>query len=171
MVTMAIDASSKATGIAIFKDKELIFYDCIYATDTDPFTRIKKMTEKIKELHYSWGVSQVVMEDVLPEEVGHNQQVFKILHYLQAYIVLNLHDKGQNVSFLTASEWRKICGIQTGRGITRETLKRKDIQFVKWQYSITVNDDIADAIGLGYAYLNKDNPIKVKKEEKQLSAF
>ena len=29
MITMAIDASSKSTGIAIFKDKELAYYECI----------------------------------------------------------------------------------------------------------------------------------------------
>ena len=35
MITMSIDASSKATGVAIFKEKELVHYECIYATNTN----------------------------------------------------------------------------------------------------------------------------------------
>ena len=36
----------------------------------------------------------------------------------------------------------------------RETVKQRDIRFVQETFGITVNDDIADAIGLGYAHLH-----------------
>lgn len=39
----------------------------------------------------------------------------------------------------------------------RTTLKQQDINFIKEKYSIEVNDDIADSIAIGYAYLNKRN--------------
>ena len=39
----------------------------------------------------------------------------------------------------------------------REALKVADINFVKETYNITVNDDIADAIGIGHAFVNQLN--------------
>lgn len=42
-------------------------------------------------------------------------------------------------------------------GVRRETAKKYDINFVKEKFNIDVNDDEADAIGIGYAYTHKDN--------------
>ena len=151
---MAIDASSKSTGIAIFKDKELAYYECIAATDNDAFARIKKMVARIKVLYETWNVNSVIMEDVIPEDVRHNQNVFKILHYLQALTVLMLHGYNQKVEFYVSSEWRKKCGIKTGRGVTRDMVKAADIKFVKDNYNIDANDDICDAICIGHAFVN-----------------
>jgi hypothetical protein len=110
------------------------------------------------------------MEDVIPEDVRHNQQVFKVLHYLQAAVVLMLNDYKQTVEFYVSSEWRKKCGIKTGRGITRDMVKQADIKFVKDKYNLDVNDDIADAIGIGYAYLNPPIPMGAASAVKK-SAF
>ena len=44
-----------------------------------------------------------------------------------------------------------MCGIKTGAGVRRESLKAKDIAFVKSQFGIIVNDDIADAICIGFS--------------------
>ena len=170
MITMSIDASSKATGVAIFKEKELVYYECIYATNTNSLDRINKMVARIKELYETWKVTNVIMEDVIPDDVRHNQQVFKVLHYLQAAIVLMLHDYKQIVEFYVSSEWRKKCGIKTGRGITRDMVKQADIKFVKDKYNLDVNDDIADAIGIGYAYLNPPIPVSTASAVKK-SAF
>lgn len=152
MITMAIDASSKSTGVAIFDGQKLVHYECIAAADSDAFARIKKMVARIKNLYEEWKVTNVIMEDVIPEDVRHNQNVFKILHYLQALTVLTLHGYNQKVEFYVSSEWRKKCGIKTGRGITRDMVKAADIKFVKDNYNLDVNDDIADAICIGYAY-------------------
>ena len=37
----------------------------------------------------------------------------------------------------------------------RASQKAGDIAFVKEHYGLEVNDDIADAIGIGHAYVNK----------------
>ena len=152
MITMAIDASSKSTGIAIFKDKELVHYECIAATGDDSLARIKKMAAEIKKIYETWKATNVIMEDVIPSDVHNNQVVFNTLHYLQAAIVLMLHDYKQKVEFYVSSTWRSKCGIRTGRGITRDMVKAADIKFVKDNYNLDVNDDIADAICIGYAY-------------------
>jgi Holliday junction resolvasome RuvABC endonuclease subunit len=167
---MSIDASSKATGVAIFNENKLVHYECIYATEVNAFDRINKMTKRIEELYTEWKVNSVAMEDVIPEDVRHNQQVFKVLHYLQASVVLMLHKYKQSVTFYVSSEWRKKCGIRTGRGITREMVKQSDINFVKDKFNITVNDDIADAIGIGYAHLHPTAPTSATSAVKK-SAF
>ena len=78
--------------------------------------------------------------------------------YLQAALVFFMHDNYPKVKieYLYPSEWRSRCGLHTGRGIKREELKKADIAFVKKVYNIEVNDDIADAIGIGYAYLSPE---------------
>ena len=77
--------------------------------------------------------------------------------YLQGCLgmMLNKHFKHIQLDFLYPSSWRKTCGIKQGRGVQRTTQKQNDINWVKQNFNIEVNDDIADAIGLGYAYINK----------------
>ena len=62
------------------------------------------------------------------------------------------------MEYVYPGTWRKDCGIRTGRGIKREALKKADIQFVKDNYNIDVNDDIADAICIGHAYQLNNQP-------------
>ena len=130
MKVLAIDASTKSTGIAIFENTNLIYYGNIISN------------------------KGYFIEDILPQDVKHNQTVFKTLIYLQASIVISLYlENKQNVQLCTASHWRRLCNIKTGRGIVRQTLKKASIDFVKQKYNINVNDDISDAICLGYAYV------------------
>ena len=155
MTILALDLSTKASGWAIFEDGNLKDYGCITAGSANLYKRIDKMVEGIKEILEKYKVNKVVLEDVIPDDVKHNVQVYKALTYLQGYILHTLDDyKLLPAEFFTASQWRKRCGIHTGRGVKRESLKPKDIQFVKDTYNIKVNDDIADAICIGHAYIS-----------------
>lgn len=153
MYLLAIDASTKATGMAVFQGNKLIKYQCIQCSFFDPLDRIDYMREQIEKIFLQYNPSKVVMQDVLPEQVGHNQNVFKALIYLQATIVMMFHRHFKDVKLVTASHWRKICGIKTGPKAHREQLKRSSINLVKGIYAIDVNDDISDAICLGLAEL------------------
>lgn len=152
MIVLALDPSTKNTGIAVFKDQELIYHNCINAGSQNLFRRIDKMIEGIEAVIKEYKPTHVAIEDPIPEDVQHNQNTYKALMYLQAFIMYYLDKyKITNIKFFTSSEWRKKCGIKTGRGIRRESLKLKDIAFVKSQFGIKVNDDEADAIGIGFA--------------------
>lgn len=61
------------------------------------------------------------------------------------------------IEYIYPSQWRKNCGIKTGRGIKRDSLKKADIDFVKQRYNLSVNDDIADAICIAHGYLDLEN--------------
>ena len=151
MKLMAIDASTKSTGIAIYNDKELIYYTCLTATSPDLFRRIDKILAGITELLDEYKIDTVALEDVYIEDVHGNRTVFTALIYLQGFIMKLLNDYKIKPTLYTASEWRKKCCIHTGRGVFRESLKPKDIEFVRRQFGLAVNDDIADAICLGFA--------------------
>lgn len=153
MNVLAIDPSTKASGVAIFSNNELIHYECITAGSADLFARIDKMIAELEKIILEYKIDYVYLESVFPEDVHNNQSVFDALKFLQGFI-LHLLDKHKlKYTFFTPSEWRSKCGIHTGRGVKREVLKAKDIQFVQEQFDITVNDDIADAICIGFAGL------------------
>ena len=153
MNTLAIDGSTKATGIAVFENKELKYYTCIYEKGNDTIGRILRMANAIKTVCGTYEIHQIVMEDVIPEDVKHNDNVYTALKYLQAAVVFVVYGLNIPIEFKTASWWRSRCGIRTGPGIKRDKLKEQSIEFVKIKYNKEVTDDIADAVCLGCAYL------------------
>lgn len=157
MNILAIDASTKSTGLAIYKHNKLQKYDCVTATSNNLFNRIQVMLKGIKEiLIENPDIDYLVLEEVRQEGFI-NIKTYKALMYLQGCIgmMINKDFKHIQIDFLYPSSWRKTCGIKQGRGVQRTTQKQNDIKWVKQNFNIDVNDDIADAIGLGYAYINK----------------
>lgn len=154
MKTLALDLSTKSTGWAIFDGTKLIDYGNILASNSNVLTRISTIVEQLMIIHNKYLPQQIIVEEVLPDDVGHNSSVYKALMYLQALVAIEFNKYGKTLEFFTASEWRKKCGIRTGRGIKRDTLKAADIKFVKDNYNLDVNDDIADAVCIGHAYTN-----------------
>lgn len=157
MKILSIDASSKSTGIAIFQNGKLIYHqNIIVKSSLDVLTRIKKMTNRIQEIYNKYKPTDIVMQQILPQDVRHNQKVFKALIYLQASIVLMLHTYKKQVTLYVASHWRSLCGIKTGRGVTRDRLKQASKDLVRQNYGLVVNDDISDAICIGIAYYREN---------------
>ena len=152
---MALDLSTKSAGWAIFQDKKLLKSGCAIATDTNVLNRITKITKELREIFDEYSPDEIIVEEVLPDDVKHNQQVYKALMYMQASVALDFNKNGKKLNFFVASEWRKMCGIRTGRGVTRDIVKAADIKFVKDNYNIDANDDICDAICIGHAYTHQ----------------
>lgn len=167
---IAIDASTKSLGFAIFdNNKRLIDYGCITASSTDLINRISKIIKELKIVFDKYIIEKILIEEVRPENgLQQNIKTHRALTWMQAAIAFLAHDTNKKIEieYIYPSEWRKWCGIHTGRGIKRETLKQKDIEFVKEKYNINVNDDIADAIGIGYGYLHSNF-----KSDKEIISF
>lgn len=149
MKILSIDGSTKSTGVAIFQNNKLLYYNNITVNNNNVIKRINYMTKKIKEIIQEYNPTIVVMQQVFPE---YNQNVYKALIYLQAAIAIMLNQFNLQLTLYVASHWRNIIGIKTGKTIKRKQLKQISIQKVKEQYNIQVNDDIADAINIGRAY-------------------
>lgn len=160
MTILSIDASTKSSGWAIYEGTQLKDYGCITSSSTDLFKRIHKMVDEIDLLINTNNISKIILEEVRPDDIGGrtNLNTHRALMWLQGAIAMMIHDKHPKVTieYLYPSEWRKCCKIKTGRGVVRETVKQRDIRFVEETFGIKVNDDIADAIGLGYAHLHPD---------------
>lgn len=157
MNILALDASTKSTGWAVYKHNKLVEYSCITATSSNLFNRIEVMINGIKDILVKYPEIQFVVLEEVRQQGFVNIKTYKALMYLQGCIgmVINKYFKHIQLDFLYPSSWRKTCGIKQGRGVQRTTQKQNDINWVKQNFNITVNDDIADAIGLGYAYINK----------------
>lgn len=157
MNLIAIDASTKSTGIAIYKHNKLEYIDCVTASSTDLFSRIKVMVDNIKQLlSKNLDIAYLVLEQVRQDNFI-NVKTYKALMYLQGCIAMMVHQnfKHITVDFMYPSQWRKVCKIKQGRGVQRQAQKLNDINWVKENFNLDVNDDIADAIGIGFAYINK----------------
>ena len=153
MILLSLDLSSKSSGWAIFKDSMLIDSGCVTSSSTDLMKRINVMKDGIKTIVEKYNPDKVVAEEVRPENGMQNVKTHRALMWVQAAIALMLYDYNKKIELelIYPSSWRAAIGIKTGRGIKRTSLKEKDIQFVKENYSLDVNDDEADAICIGYS--------------------
>lgn len=154
MKILSLDLSTKSSGWAIFNDGILLDYGCITSSSTDLLKRINIMIDGIKEvLNKHQDIDKVYAEEVRPENGMQNIKTHRALMWLQGGIALALYNynKKLEIELIYPSSWRAAIGIKTGRGIKRTSLKEKDIQFVKENYNLDVNDDIADAICIGYS--------------------
>ena len=157
---LSLDLSTKSTGYALWENNKLIDYGLITASSTDLIKRIKKITEELSNILKAklanYSIEKVIVEEVRPENGLQNIQTHRALMWLQGSIAIMIHDEyNLSLEYIYPNEWRSKCGIKTGAGVKREALKKKDIDFVKNNFNIDVNDDIADAIGIGYAYTQK----------------
>ena len=161
---LSIDGSTKATGIAIYDNMKLIHYDCFVNNSNNLYKRLAFMTTKLDELLQQYPqIDTVVLEEVYPEtkeeNMKKNLKTHKALMYLQASFMILINNRYPHIKthFFYPSEWRRICGIKNGRGIDRAKEKQYDIEFVKNKFKIEVNDDIADAMSIGWAYVCEFN--------------
>ena len=146
MLVAGIDASTKATGVSIMKDGELIYYTLI-AIDSkdepDAYERIKKMFVKICEILDKYDIDAMYMEKAICK--GGNVDVTIKLAYLSGGMSLYCLQKDIKFNNPTPAVWRSKVGIPNGRGVVRATQKAAAIKAVKDWYGIDVGDDIAEA--------------------------
>ena len=158
MKVLAIDASTKSSGLALFEDKNLIDYHCITASSSDLIKRIKKIIMELDVYLQEHQVDKIVLEEVRPDKnITQSLKTHRALMWLQAAINFLIHENYSHITidYTYPSEWRAACGIKNGRGVMRASAKELDIKFVKDNYNIDVNDDIADAIGIGHAFVHQ----------------
>lgn len=158
-MVLALDLSTKCSGWSVFEDTKLLASGEAKAASNDVIARIKKITSQIMEIIQQYpNIETVILEEVRPEDSssGGNLHTQKVLMWLQASIIFALYEENKKIKieYVYPSEWRKQCGIRTGRGIKRTSLKQADIDFVKQNYNLDVSDDEADAIGIGHAYVH-----------------
>ena len=169
---LAIDASTKSTGLAALVDDKIV-YNLITSSSTSVEKRIGIMRDGIIDFIKKNNIDTVILEEVRPDNT--NAHTGKILTWLQGCIVVAIweYNKDIKVDFIGASSWRSVLGLQ-GHRIKREVQKQIDIDFVNKTYGLKLNptqDDEADAICILTAYkkdaatlgtAQKDVPFKME---------
>ena len=155
---LSLDMSTSCTGWCVWENNRIKDYGCIVADKELPLNkRIHKMWAGIAQVLEKYpAINRVVAEDPLPRtSKDTNEHTYRALNWLQGYVGVMLKDSGLNdLEFVFPNEWRSKVGIKTGYNKKRDVLKVEDMKWVKNQFGIDVNDDIADAIGIGYSSID-----------------
>lgn len=160
MIILALDLSTKSSGWAVYDGTSLVDCGCAAAASTNVYNRIDKITNEIEEVVKKYKPDAVIAEEPEPAFVRNNIDVYRKLTFVHGNICMMLNRYKLEMELCTSSHWRKLVGIKTGRGITRASLKPIDIAKAKEMFptAAVLNDDIADAILIGYGYAQqKDN--------------
>lgn len=163
---LALDLSTKASGWSTKVNGELES-GVITNSSTIIEKRIAYMRDQVLDLIKKYDIDTIVVEEV-HAEYTHNSQVNQKLNWLQGCIRVAVWEYNSKIKIITIlpNSWRAKIGIHTGRGITRDILKQKDIEYVQQKYGFTCGDDQADSIGILDSYLLGANDIMVPKKTK-----
>lgn len=160
---LSLDQSLNLTGFAIFNniDGELYKYGVFDLKDIkgDNVTDEKILNIKmfIDKIINNYNIKLVVIEDIQSQS---NINTFKLLSWLQGVLKNYLYENGVPYLIISPATWRKELGI---KGRKRDEQKISAINYVKSKYRIDVSSDVADAICIGLATIEKmkANDIKI----------
>lgn len=157
---LALDQSTNLTGYAYFQDGKLVEYDVIdtskYGTAVERIAKVKQWMESFLESH---EVDHIGMEDTQLQAGGSasatssNPYVFQVLSKLLGALEVASIEKGIDYTIVRSSEWKKSCGV---KGRYRKEQKANAKAFVLELYGLDANQDICDAVCLGYHLLGEE---------------
>lgn len=152
MKLLALDQSSRVTGWSVFADGALVEYGKFDASTvgTDFGSRLTYIQKKVSALIEQYKIDYVVFEEIqLQNTVGNNVQTFKALAYVQASIIILLHNLNIPYSIVASSSWKSTLGI---KGRARAEQKRNAQLYVNTVYNIKATQDECDSICIGTHY-------------------
>ena len=162
MKILSFDQSTIKTGYAVFNDADLVAHGVIdLHKEKDAWEREQLMRINIKELIKQHRPKVVVLEGVSAKS---NPQTVIMLGRLQGYIMAAAWDHHADVKVYLPTAWRKIDNIKQGPR-TRKELKEQSIALVVNAYGIRLQEDEAEAIAIGIAYLKEHGIISDEVKE------
>ena len=151
MRTIAIDASTKSSGISVWDGRELFAYDLITMFPKKRIEeRFKDMSLALLSCLDKYKPQKVFIEETV---VARNMQVQRFLTRLQGVVYCWCVQHEAEFQTIRPTEWRKAVGIKQGKK-KRDELKQEAIDLITTKYGIEVNDDIAESICIGLAALS-----------------
>lgn len=177
---LAIDqARNGAWAVFDYEHKKLEAYGTFsYALKDYTYAKaILAIEELIDSIIRAYDISAVFIEDI---QLRFNVQSFKKLAQLQG-VLINLFEKNEYLyDFIAPTQWQNFC---KARGRTTKEVKEKikaleasgkkeskilSIQFVKGKFKVdTENDNLSDAICLGWYAVNHFNLKETKSNGKE----
>lgn len=149
----SIDASTKSSGIAVFKNGAYYSSTLLQFPDKQMNIRFSKMCLALIDQLNSIQPDVIYMEEAA---VVRNAQTQRFLVRLQGVVYGWAVEHSADCEFIRPGEWRALSGMQTGK-MKRSDLKNEAIRIVREKLNIDVNDDVAESILIGIAAINKFN--------------
>jgi Holliday junction resolvasome RuvABC endonuclease subunit len=158
---LALDQATKISGWAIFSNEKLIKYGTFETQLENEIQRDIQIKNWLINIIKNWGIDFVALEGVQYEE-RFGVTTFATLARLQGILMSLLEEMEVQYTICHTATWRNFCQV---KGKTRAD-KKKSMQLkVKEWYDITVNNDCADAIGIGHYAVNKTKKPKIESWE------
>ena len=153
---LALDAATVVTGFSLYDDHKLIAYGTHKVDSTLPTVeRIKIIKKWLWDHILAVKPDLVGIEDIQLQTFKQGQYqvaMYKTLAQLQGVLIDLLFENHIPCTLVTASSWRKTCNIHADTG--RENKKQATQEKVKEWYNIECSQDEADAICIGYYFIN-----------------
>lgn len=151
MVT--IDSSTNRTGIGYYESGTYTTNHLIDASyDKQMDSRFALMSKEILSILDIYNPDIIYIEETV---VVRNPQTQRFLTRLQGVIYAWCIQHDCEFNTIRPTEWRKLIGINQGKNIKRDELKKQSIKYVKENYGLKVGDDVADALCIGSAVLKR----------------
>ena len=149
MIYCGIDGSTTSTGVSIFNDEELIFYDCIKPKSKDWQIRLKILANQLNDIFSQYEIDRLYIEDV-PLKDG--KLTIEKLSAVRGVVLALCGLYGIDIDAESVSNWRQNADFYDGtkEGMKRDAMKEKAVKEVHDVFGIDVNDDIAEAILVAY---------------------
>lgn len=150
MIYMGVDGSTTSTGIGIFDNEKLLYYECIKPKSKLLWQdRVMVIAQRLNAILDEYRPSVIYMEDV-PLKDG-KPTILKLGAVRGVVIglcgIYNIKLDAESVS-----DWRRNAGFYGDgkEGLKRDEMKKKAVKEVKRLFNIDVNDDVAEGILIAY---------------------
>lgn len=161
MYYIGIDGSTTSTGIGVFNDKHLVYYENIKPKSKDWCERVSLLGKRLNEILKDYPqIEEAYVEDI-PLKDG-KLTILK-LGSVRGAIATICELNNVKLFARKVNEWRQDAGFFDGTkdGMRRKTMKKKAVLESKRLFNIEVNDDVAEGCLIGY-YSKYPNKVKPK---------
>ena len=147
---LAIDQATRVSGWSVFSDGRLLRYGTFETQLEDEIERDVTIKNWLISMIKNWEPDYVALEGIQYEE-RYGVQTFATLARLQGILMACLSELNIPYQTCHTQVWRSYCGV---KGSTRNDKKRSMQLITKQWFDISVSNDCADAIGIGYYAYN-----------------
>ena len=145
--TLALDQATHTTGFAVYDGRSLVTYGTYNAPGQDEMTRLHNVNMWLISQIQQWQPDVIGIEGIQYEShITTGVTTFQTLARLQGILMETCVQANLPFRICNTNTWRAHCGV---KGKTRQDKKRSMQLLVKEWFDVTVNDDCADAIGIG----------------------
>lgn len=169
--TIAIDSSTKSTGISVWRGSTLIKHRTIALSAKDKMdVRLPKMVMALYDVLNAELPDEVYIEETV---VNRNVATQRFLTRLQGTVFGWCLEHGSKFETIRPTVWRKALGFVQGRNVKREALKQQAKDYVLERYGeqfSDISEDEYEAICIGVAVIklrdeHSENKNKDTKEK------